>query len=183
MVRKQSHLHIQDHRNKNNRTIESRSIGTLAFAENYDRRHRDGRGQPQEHFMAGHAYNQKWTKQSTWKRLRSHLGVEPTRLIKIVRGRRYQPEEVHSKGARAPRPMEQRAGKQQRGENNKTTRADKRGKTGREQKNGTRRGDTHTQRHLSRVPHLHACEAQSRLHEKGPSGGPLRPMPLMRIGV
>ena len=37
MVRKQSHLHIQDHRNKNNRTIESRSIGTLAFAANYDR--------------------------------------------------------------------------------------------------------------------------------------------------
>jgi hypothetical protein len=47
--------------------------------------------------------------------------------------------EVHSKGARAPRPMEQRAGKQQRGENNnKTTRADKRGKTGREQKNEER---------------------------------------------
>jgi hypothetical protein len=87
--------------------------------------------------MEGHAYNKKWTKQSTWERIMSHLGVEPTRLIKIVRGRRYQPEEVHSKGARAPRPMEQRARKQQRGDNNRTTRADdKRGKTGGEQKNG-----------------------------------------------
>ena len=120
---------------------------------------------------------------SDLKSYRSQLGVEPTRLIKIVRGRRYQPEEVHSKGARAPRPMEQRAGKQQRGENNKTTRADKRGKTGREQKNGTRRRDTPAQRHLSRVPHLHVCEAQSRLREKGLSGGPFRPMPMMRIGV
>ena len=49
--------------------------------------------------------------------------------------------EVHSKGTRTSRPMEQ-AWKQQRGDNNKTTRADKRGKTGREQKNGTRRRDT-----------------------------------------
>ena len=108
---------------------------------------------------------------SDLKRCRPQLGVESTRLIKIVCGHHYQPEEAHSKGARAPRPMGQRAGKQQRGENNKTTRANKRGKTGREQKNGTRRGDTHTQRHLSRVPHLHACEAQSRPREKGPSGG------------
>jgi hypothetical protein len=121
---------------------------------------------------------------SDLKRDRSHLGVEPTRLIKIVRGHCYQPEEVHSKGARAPRPMEQRVGKQQRGENNKTTRANiKRGKTGREQRNGTEGSDTPAQRHLSRVSHLHACEAQSRLREEGPSGGPFRPMPLMRIGV
>ena len=73
---------------------------------------------------------------------------------------------------------------QKRGENNKTTRANiKRGKTGREQRNGTEGSNTPAQRHLSRVPHLHACEAQSRLREEGPSGGPFRPMPLMRIGV
>ena len=50
----QSHLHIQDHSNKDNRKISSRSIGTLAFAANCDRRHRDGRVQLQEHFMAAH---------------------------------------------------------------------------------------------------------------------------------
>jgi hypothetical protein len=60
---------------------------------------------------------------------------------------------------------------QKRGENNKTTRANKRGTTGREQKNGPEEETPQAQRHLSCVPHLHACEAQSRLREKGPSGG------------
>ena len=139
----------------------SRSIGTLAFAAICDRRHRDGC----VHLtgtLHGRTCVQSELDQAIYlERYRSHLGVETTRLIKIVRGRRYQPEEVHSKGARAPRPMEQRAGKQQREENNKTTRADKRGKTGSEQKNGTRRGDTHTQRHPTHVPHLSTCDERS----------------------
>ena len=46
--------------------------------------------------------------------------------------------------------MEQRAETQQQGENNKTTRADNRGKTGREQKNGTG-GSNNAQRHLYRI--------------------------------
>ena len=130
----------------------SRSIGTLAFAAICDRRHRDGC----VHLtgtLHGRTCVQSELDQAIYlERYRSHLGVETTRLIKIVRGRRYQPEEVHSKGARAPRPMEQRARKQQRGDNNRTTRADdKRGKTGGEQENGTRRGDTNPEAPFSRL--------------------------------
>ena len=47
---------------------------------------------------------------SDLKRDRPQLGVESTRLIKIVCGHHYQPEEAHSKGVCASRPVEQRAG-------------------------------------------------------------------------
>jgi hypothetical protein len=111
---------------------------------------------------------------------RSHLGRESTRLIKTVCGRHCQPEEVHSKGARAPRPMEQRAGTQQQGENNKTTRL-LRGqprKTGREQRNGTERRDNNAQRHLSRI-YMRAQPSPGYVGKVRQAVG--GPMPLMRV--
>ena len=53
---------------------------------------------------------------SDLNRDRSQLGVEPTRLIRIVCGHHHhQPGKAHSKGVRASRPVDQRAGNSNKG--------------------------------------------------------------------
>jgi len=73
--------------------------------------------------------------------------------------------------------------KQQQGEINKTTRADKRGKTRREQNNGTRRGDTKPRdTFLASRIYMRAKPSPGHVR-KVRQAVSLRPMPFMRIGV